>query len=317
MHAPMLMAYPFIYAGQANLIGDPYITSNSDWQNSSSGSTFTYGVTDEEGGSRAARVTLATVDNHQVWWDLPSALTEGQAYDLDVYFKQGPAGFTGDAQMAYYDGGNSVNSTEVTTTASWALYNYRFVAGDAPLADPSIRLIGFSNGADGDEMDIGEVVLTLIEDPETQPELLTDTTINSGDSWSLASGLTPTYNVSDSQGGTTATRLTLSGADNHHMDQPLSGGALTEGEPYTITVTMQEGPAGFTGGFQIAYYDDGSEVNSVDVTVPATWDTIEFTFIAGAAVTTPEIRLIGFSNGSDGDEVEIEQVHLVQGSNPA
>lgn len=316
MHAPMFMAYQFIFAesGPTNLIEWPYITSGSTWNNSSSGSTLTYGQTDEDGGSNAVLVDLIGVDNHQVWYDLTNPLTLDEAYTLSVYFKDGPTPMTDTLQMAYYTGGTEVNGTEVSIDGTWTQYDYSFIAGDDVNNDPSIRLIGFSNGSDGESVYIGEVLLTEKAITGDGSEILTDTTMYSGSAWQFLSGHSVTYGVADSQGGTTAARVTMVGPDSHHIEHDLSQ-PLVEGNAYTISVRLQQGPGGFADVFQLAYYDTNGEVSGSEVAVPNTWGVIEHKFICPAHNgTSPRVRLLGFSNGVDGEEVEIDYASLVEGT---
>lgn len=314
MHAPMLMAWGAYFADtEVNLV-DAYYTSASGWNNSSSGSTITYGQTDQDGGSNAALVEFIGADNHQIWYDLASPLTDGSAYTLTAYFKDGPVAPTSPLQMAYYTGGTEVKGTEVTISGVWAQYTYSFIAGADTQNDPSIRLIGFSNGADGESVYVGKIRLFPKEIEGDGQEILTDTTMYDGSAWQFLSGHSVTYGVTDSQGGTTAARVTLIGADTHHIEHDLSQ-PLVAGRAYTISVRLQEGPAGFLDTFQLAYYDTNGEVAGQDVSVPATWGVVKFSFICpDHDGTDPRVRLLGFSNGSDGEEVEIDYASLVEGT---
>lgn len=135
------------------------ISPATGWQTVSGGSVLDPGFTDPEGGTGAVQLTLIGTSDHHAWYDLAENLTPGQAYTAWLWLKAGAAGFSDTCQIAYYDDGNSVNGTEVTVTGEWVRHAFTFTAGDAPLNDPSLRLVGWGNGADGDTIQLWGVQL--------------------------------------------------------------------------------------------------------------------------------------------------------------
>lgn len=147
-----------IVAEIANRVA-PVISSDSAWQTVSTGSTVTYGLPDPDGGSEATELAMIGTSDHHAWYDLAPKLTQGQTYTAWVWVKAGSTGFSSPCQIAYYDDGNAVNSTEVTVSTDWVRHVFTFTAGDAPLNDPSLRLVGWGNGADGDTIQLWGVQL--------------------------------------------------------------------------------------------------------------------------------------------------------------
>lgn len=327
MHAAMLMAYNSIYGGGdyvPNLISEAYFTEESDWNSVTSGSTETHGQPDESGGNKAVLITFVGSTNHQTWYDLrdssgnPAPLEEGKAYVLKTYMKAGPDGFTNPMDLAYYTGGDSINEKEISIDNTWQQYEMRFIAREDVNNDPSIRLIGYSNGLDGENVYQGETRLEVMPISGDGSPIIVDNIVSKSSSyWNFTSDMTVTEGIADSQGGSTATRIELLNADGHHVEYSLDT-PLSEGEAYSLSVRAKAGPNGFPDSFQIAYYDDGSEVQGIEVSLTSEWQTFHYKFIAESASTVdPAIRLIGYSNGSAGDQVDIESVHLVEGTDPA
>lgn len=325
-NALMMMAYGayFMDGGDysPNLIPEPYFTEDSNWNSVSSGSTETHGQVDESGGNKAVLITFVGSTNHQTWYDLldsegnPDPLVEGKAYVLKSYMKAGPDGFTNPMDFAYYTGSDSINEKEITIDDTWKQYEMRFIAREDYNNDPSIRLIGYSNGLDGEGVYQGETRLEEMQVSGDGSPIIVDNTIsNSSAYWNFTSDMTVTEGVTaDSE---TATRVELLNANGHHVEYALDS-PLPAGEAFTLSIRAKAGPNGFPDNFQLAYYDDGSEVQGIEIALTSTWETYHFKFIAQEASNVgPAIRLIGYSNGSAGDQVDIQSVHLVEGTDPA
>ena len=314
--ASMMMAYGayFLASGPVNLMPDAYPTSASGWDFVDNSANATYNQTDESGGSNATLYTFTTDTSHQIWENLNASLQVNQAYSFRAYMKAGAAGYSGEAQMAYYSGGDAVNEKDVPSlSSSFVEYEFKFIAGEDINSDPSMRLVGYSGGLINEEVVIGKVTLNKIDTSGSPTEILTDTQFYSGDAWNNNSGSSLTYNQTDSQGGSTAALIDLIGPDNHQIEQILSE-PLVEGDAYTLSCRVKAGPNGYPGNFQIAYYDDGSSVNSREFALTTEWQTVSHRFFAGAATVEPAVRIIGFSNGSDGNQIVIEAVSLSKGT---
>lgn len=142
-----------------NLV-DPKVTVDSGWESVSYGSTVVYNVEDSAGNPEGAAVVFFGPDSHHVWFDLENPLVKGQAYLATVVVKVGENGYTGTFDIAYYTDGDAVNQGEFNLSGDgWETIEYAFVAGDDSLNDPSLRLIGWGNGAAQEYLVIDSVTL--------------------------------------------------------------------------------------------------------------------------------------------------------------
>lgn len=112
--------------------------------------------------------------------------------------------------------------------------------------------------------------------------------------------------------GSVAQKFTMYGTTGHNINQTLSA-ALTVGNTYTLSMWLKS-PNWGTKQFQMAYYDGGTLANGAVVVVSPEWKRYEYTFSPTAVAAAPQIRLVGFGNGVEGDTVEIFGVQLEVGS---
>lgn len=206
----------------------------------------------------------------------------------------------------------------------------------APTLDPRINFTRASTktyiGADGLLHTAAANECPLEYDPVTlQPlgrsfwEARTNLVRNSSDFqsiWFYAGGVAVTPGAAIAPDGTkTATKVVLSGTTNHQFTQNLVG-ALTPGYTYTISGYVLSGNSA-PDAFQLAYYDGSSAVDpstASNVALPASneWQRITFTFTvpAAAAVTTPQLRILGYSIGGDGQSMYLWGFQLEQAATP-
>lgn len=114
--------------------------------------------------------------------------------------------------------------------------------------------------------------------------------------------------------GSVAQMFNLHGTTGHNINQTLSS-ALTVGTKYTLSVWLRS-PNWGNKQFQMAYYDGGVvQAGAGGVVTPTSeWKRYEYTFVPTAVAAAPQIRLIGYGNGGDGDKVEIFGPQLEVGS---
>lgn len=105
--------------------------------------------------------------------------------------------------------------------------------------------------------------------------------------------------------GTVAQMFTMVGTTGHNITHSLQS-ALVVGTTYTLSVWLRS-PNWGNKQFQLAYYDSGvvQVGTGGSVTPTAEWKRYEYTFAPTAVAAAPQIRLVGYSNGVDGDIVEI------------
>lgn len=155
----------------------------------------------------------------------------------------------------------------------------------------------------------GEPMGLLIEEQRTNLMLQSEN-LTSGN-WTLAANLTLDADVLVAPDGTlTGDRLTLIGTSGHNIVQAFS---QIDGTTYTVSVYAKN-VSNFSDFFQIAYYDGPTSVESKTVKITDNWERYSFTFTAQAGVASPQIRLLGFGFGGDGDQVGIWGVQLEVGS---
>lgn len=133
--------------------------------------------------------------------------------------------------------------------------------------------------------------------------------------WSKGTGVSISTDGQLAPNGTPMQLITLAGTTNHHITQVLLA-PLATGQAHTISVYVKPKSAPFP--FQIAYYDGSSTLNSVLITPqPGVIQRIDFTFTPTVVAASPQIRILGFGNGGDGDQVYIWGVQLEQASAPS
>ena len=142
----------------ANRVARELLPANG-WQTVDGGSTLATGIADPEGGNTAVELTLIGTGDHHAWYDLIEPLFAGQTYTAWLWVRAGAAGFGDTCQIAYYDDGDGINTTEVAVTGEWVRHAFTFTAGETPLNDPSLRLVGWGNGADGAQIQLWGVQL--------------------------------------------------------------------------------------------------------------------------------------------------------------
>ena len=129
--------------------------------------------------------------------------------------------------------------------------------------------------------------------------------------WSKAAGVSISTDGQLAPDGTQMQLITLAGTTNHNINQVLLA-PLATGQAHTISVYVKPKSAPFP--FQIAYYDGSTSLNATLIT-PVAGETqrIEFTFTPTVVAAAPQIRILGFGNGGNGDQVYIWGVQLEAG----
>jgi hypothetical protein len=130
--------------------------------------------------------------------------------------------------------------------------------------------------------------------------------------WTRASGVTTSTDGQLAPDGTLMQMATVAGTTNHQIEQNL-GASLVSGQTYTLSVYLRAKGAAFP--FQLGYYDGSVAINAANVT-PVVGQTQRFTltFTPTATATVPRIRLLGFGNGADGQQVYIWGTQLELGA---
>ncbi len=176
-------------------------------------------------------------------------------------------------------------------------------------ATGKMRTAGVNEPRFAYDPETGEPMGLLIEEQKTNL-ILQSENLTSGN-WTLAANLTLDADVLVAPDGTlTGDRLTLIGSSGHNVVQSFS---QIDGTTYTVSVYAKN-VSNFSDFFQIAYYDGPSSVESKTVKITDNWERYSFTFTAQAGVASPQIRLLGFGFGGDGDQVGIWGVQLEVGS---
>ncbi|HEY9815332.1 MAG TPA: hypothetical protein V6D20_05965, partial [Candidatus Obscuribacterales bacterium] len=176
----------------------PIITEDTPWLESSANVTKTHGQVDQDGGYGAVKVYFDGVDNHQQWIDLPQKLVPGHQYEIRVWVNPDTLeGFTDTFQVAYYDVSANLagSNLAVTPGAGWQeLVQTIPSAPDATNNDPSIRLLGFSNGAQFESILIGRMDIYDLTDADVTTPFYSATINNvSGAAIATHALLTPTW----------------------------------------------------------------------------------------------------------------------------
>lgn len=170
---------------------------------------------------------------------------------------------------------------------------------------------GITNVLANEQRLVGNREGLLLEEQRTNIALQSEN-FTSGN-WVYGANVTVTADdIIAPDGEQTADRITLSGNTGHNISQGFS---QVDGVDYTLSVWAKN-LSGFTSTFQIAYYDSSTSVSSTSVALSNEWQRFDFTFTAQAGVTAPQIRLLGFGSGDDGDEVSIWGAQLEVGSFP-
>ncbi|KGJ88802.1 phage head spike fiber domain-containing protein [Colwellia psychrerythraea] len=121
-------------------------------------------------------------------------------------------------------------------------------------------------------------------------------------SWTKGSNVAVTSDFDVAPDGSTTTDLiTLSLEDGHQIVQIFQ---QEDSKEYTFSIWLKSSQYSSVN-FQLAYYDGGAFKDGVNVNLTAEFQRFEFTFTTVIGNVSPQIRLNGFSNGSDGDSFEI------------
>ncbi|MFJ3259838.1 carbohydrate binding domain-containing protein [Pseudomonas sp. NPDC086581] len=150
----------------------------------------------------------------------------------------------------------------------------------------------------------------LIEEQRTNM-LRYSSGLDSG-AWIKGSGVSISTDGTLGPDGVPMQLVTLSGTDSHQICQVLPS-TLVVGRTYTLSAYVM--PKGAPFSLQLAYYDSSNSLDSRGVTPEAgKLQRIKFTFTPTAAAASPQIRLIGFSGGSDGAQVYLGGLQLEVGA---
>ena len=106
-------------------------------------------------------------------------------------------------------------------------------------------------------------------------------------------------------------RLNLIGTTNHNINQSLTA-ALVVGSTYTMSLWLKAVKG--SQSFQLGYYDLSTSLNATTVNPTSEWARYSYTFTVTTAATSPQIRLVGFGNGLDGDQFDVWGVQLELGA---
>ena len=106
-------------------------------------------------------------------------------------------------------------------------------------------------------------------------------------------------------------RLNLIGTTNHNINQSLTA-ALVVGSTYTMSLWLKAVKG--SQSFQLGYYDLSTSLNATTVKPTTEWARYSYTFTVATAATAPQIRLVGFGNGLDGDQFDVWGVQLEIGA---
>ena len=131
--------------------------------------------------------------------------------------------------------------------------------------------------------------------------------------WTKGGGVTLSTDGTTAPDGTIATKVTVTGTTAHDISIPIS--ALTVGADYTFSVWINSATA--VPGFQLAYYDGGTQVAGNTVSIPiAGWTRYSVTFNPSSVPTSPRARLLGYSGGKDGAVFYMFGAQLEFGTQP-
>lgn len=131
--------------------------------------------------------------------------------------------------------------------------------------------------------------------------------IRSSSDFSTNQWIKPTATVRLSSGskapdGTVSTRVSLIGTVGHNLNQVLDA-PLTVGTTYTLSIWLKAIKGSLS--FQLAYYDASVVGFSTGVRATSEWRRFTFSFTPDKILASPQIRLLGYSNGVDGDVIDI------------
>lgn len=135
----------------------------------------------------------------------------------------------------------------------------------------------------------------------------------------LAQWIKPSSTMALSSGsvspaGSTSNRITLLSNQGHNINQALDT-ALLVGTTYTLSIWVKAVKGSFP--FQLGYYDLSANLNATNITPTEEWARYSYTFTPTVLATSPQVRLIGFQQGLDGDQVDIWGAQLEVGRSPS
>lgn len=119
--------------------------------------------------------------------------------------------------------------------------------------------------------------------------------------WSRASGVFIT-DGSMAPDGTVSNRVNLRGINSHNINQVLDY-VLLVGTTYTLSIWLRAVKGSFA--CQLAYYDNSVSLNSQGFTATSEWSRYSFSFTPTTTATSPQVRLVGFAIGADGDALDM------------
>ncbi|MGN7985129.1 phage head spike fiber domain-containing protein [Burkholderia sp. 22313] len=130
--------------------------------------------------------------------------------------------------------------------------------------------------------------------------------------WFKARGLSVSQDgMLGPDGVTAASLIKLLGGTDHQLVQKLPA-ALDVGSTYALSVWLKAGVGAFD--FQLAYYDASKFVAGAMVAISGTaWQRREVALQIAFPAVSPEIRLVGYGNGRDGDAIYAANVQLEAG----
>lgn len=111
--------------------------------------------------------------------------------------------------------------------------------------------------------------------------------------------------------GSMAQRFRLNGTTGHNIQQPLDSALLTTSS-YTLSIWLRA-IKWTNAAFQMAYYDAGNQVNQLSVYPTTEWKRHTFTFVPLTTAAAPQVRFIGYSQGNNGDTIEMWGAQLEVG----
>lgn len=112
--------------------------------------------------------------------------------------------------------------------------------------------------------------------------------------------------------GSISQRFSLVGTTGHNINNSLSS-ALDTSTTYTLSVWLRA--VNYTASaFQIAYYDGGVSVNQKTAYLTPEWKRHTFTFVPLTVAAAPQVRLVGYGIGNDGDTFEMWGAQLEVGA---